>query len=107
MPSKKSKASQSDEISSAGRLDHNSPGKITAREMPFIHRRLIGKIGHSKAERVMEQLEANMDTDGAFGSKNVSAKEIDQLMRVLQKSDYNDLNKSELDKTLKILKDYE
>lgn len=93
--------------SSLHKYDHNSRGKILSREMPLIRRRLVDKLGRAKAERVMEQLQAHMDTDGAFGAKNVSAKEIDTLMRTLEKSDYSTLDMRDLNKTREILEMYE
>lgn len=93
--------------SSLHRYDRNSRGKILSREMPLIHRRLVGRLGRAKAERVMEQLQANMDTDGAFGAKNISSKEIDTLMRTLEKSDYSNLDMSDLNKTREVLEGYE
>lgn len=89
------------------KYDRNSRGKILPRELPLIHRRLVGKLGRAKAERVMEQLQANMDTDGAFGTKNVSSKEIDTLMRTLEKSDHSNLDIQDLNKTREILEGYE
>lgn len=93
--------------SGVGRFDHDSQGKIVSRELPGIHRRLIDKIGRAKAERVMEQLQANMDTDGAFGARNVSSREVDQIIHTLEKSHYNDLDREELDKARGVLKGYE
>ena len=78
-----------------------------SRELPLIHRRLVGRLGRVKAEKVMEQLEAHLDTDGALGAKNVSSKEIDTLMHTLEKSDYNDLDRSDLNKAREILERYE
>lgn len=109
-----SKKSLSSEVSEDGgrapslhKYDRNSRGKILSRELPLIHRRLVIKLGRAKAERVMEQLQANMDTDGAFGAKNVSSKEIDTLMHTLEKSDYSNLDRSDLNKAREILEVYE
>ena len=93
--------------SSLHKYDRNSRGKIISRELPLIHRRLVSKIGRVKAEKFMEQLEANLDTDGAFVGKNVSSKEIDTMMRTLEKSDYNNLDRSDLNKAREILEGYE
>ena len=89
------------------KYDRNSRGKIMQKEIPLIHRRLVNRLGRAKAERVMEQLEANMDTDGSLGAKNVSSKEIDALMRTLEKSDYSNLDMSDLNKAREILEAYE
>lgn len=77
------------------------------REMSYVQQKLIHSLGHRKAERVMEHLQENMDTDGKFGSKNVSSHEVDTLMKTLEKSRYNEMDRSDLDTTRKILEGYE
>lgn len=76
------------------------------REMSYIRQKLIHSLGHRKAERVMEHLHDNMDTDGGFGSRNVSSKEVDTLMKTLERSHYNEMDKGDLDATREILDGY-
>lgn len=109
--SRKKPASSSDlgSGSSLHKSDLNSRGKITPRELPYIKRNLIhnGGLTHSEAERVMEQLKTNMDSDGRLGGRNVSSKEIDHIMKTLEKSRYNHLDSGDLKDTRDILEEYE
>lgn len=95
--------------SSLHKSDLNSRGKITPRELPYIKRNLIrnGGLTHSEAERVMEQLDTNMDTDGRLGGRNVSSKEIDHIMKTLEKGRYNHMDSGDLGAAKKILEEYE
>lgn len=89
------------------KYDHNSRGKITARELPYVERRLIAQIGHLKTERVMEHLQANMDSDGQFGGANVSKKEVDTLIKTLDRSQHSNFSDTDLRKAREVLEGYE
>jgi hypothetical protein len=95
--------------SSLHERDLNSRGRITPRELPYIKRNLIrnGGLTHSEAERVMEQLNTNLDTDGRLGGRNVSSKEVDNILDTLKKSRYNHMDSGDLDTTRKILEEYQ
>ena len=93
-------------LSSQGKYNLNSNDRITPREMPRIQRRLVHALGHRKAEDVMEQLEANMDTDGRFGGRDVNSKEIDNALKTLEKSRYNNIDSGDLKTAREILEEY-
>lgn len=88
------------------KYDRNSRGKIMPREMSYIQQKLIDKLGHKKAERVMEHLQAHMDKDGGWGSKNISSHEVDTVMKTLDNSHYNEMDNSDIATAREILEEY-
>lgn len=87
--------------------DLNSRGIITSRETLRIRPKLVSKLGHRRAEEVMGLLESDMDRDGGWGSKSVSSKEIDQIMKTLEEGRYNGMDSHDLENTRKILEEYQ
>lgn len=88
-------------------LDRNSRGKIISRELPFVEKRLRQEMGKYKAEKIMNGLQPNMDSDGRLGGKNISDKEGSDALDYLKKGRYNNLSSTDIKKAKDILSEYE
>ncbi|OIP60118.1 MAG: hypothetical protein COZ29_01120 [Candidatus Moranbacteria bacterium CG_4_10_14_3_um_filter_45_9] len=88
-------------------LDRNSRGRITPRELPLVEKKLKEEMGHYKAEKIMEGLHPNMDSDGRLGGSNISAKEGSDTLDYLKKGRYNNLSSMDIKKAKDILGEFQ
>ena len=91
----------------AHKFDRNSRGRIIPNEMPGIRRKLISTLGYHKAERIIQGLEAHMDSDWQWGGKNVGARESEQLLDTLRKSHHDTIDRDDIDKAKEIFSGYQ
>lgn len=91
----------------AHKFDRNSKGRITPHEFSFLEKRLKQEMSHPDAERILEGLRPNMDSDGHYGGKNISAKEGNDALDYMKKSHHSGLSDSDVEKARDILSQYE
>lgn len=88
-------------------LDRNSRGRIIPRELPFVEKKLRQEMGNYKAEKIMEGLQPNMDSDGRLGGENISAKEGSDALDYLKKGRYNNLSSGDINEAKDILNEFQ
>lgn len=93
--------------SSTGRFDRNSKGRITPQEFKLIGERLKREMSHSDAEQILQGLVPNMDSDGRYGGRNISAKEANDSLDYMEKGHHSGLSNSNIKKVRDILSEYQ
>lgn len=104
---KKGVQSDGDKGSTLPHYDRNSKDAVTPNEIHHVEQELIRKMGHVKAERIMEGLRANMDSDGRFGGRNVSRKEIDAMLKDMSKHHFSGMSSHDIKTAGETLNEFE
>lgn len=78
-------------------------GKITRLEIKNVHRDLVSRLGRAKGERAYAELLPNMDRDRGTGSSGISASEVRDTVRNMERNPYDGLDKHDAAKVQDVL----
>ncbi len=96
-PNSKSTSSGSSSFSDSG---HH----ISSRELKEqVRHDLHDKLGRTKGEEIYNALHPQLDTDGGFGSRNISGPEIEETLHALKENHQDNLHESDLNHVREIL----